>query len=180
MSSAERRARLEADFMQMKNLYGTAVECTSIRGQEPHTEKYKLIVRIRTIVSPAPQYRDVHELTLDLPPSYPVDPPRIVMVTQPVPFHPNWWPQQSGGHWCYGTWSLAEALGQHVVRMIRTLQFDPVITNTKSPANKEANAWYQRHLSDGLFPCDRTRLPDPSRARFVINAPTGPKKFQIG
>jgi ubiquitin-protein ligase len=171
--------RLQTDLQQMKNLAGRVVEWTSLQGREPHVEKYKLIVRVRTIVSPTPTYRDAHELTLELPPAYPLQQPHIVMVTEPVPFHPNWWPRSRGGFWCCGTWSVSEALGDHVIRMIRTLQFDARITKPGSAANDEAKTWYQRHLNEGLFPCDTTPLPDPSRARFVINAPSGPRKFQI-
>jgi ubiquitin-protein ligase len=177
MSAAERMTRLKNDFQQMKNLRGSTISWKALQGQEPYVEKYELTVRVRSIVSSAPDYRDVHVVTVELPPSYPDTHPHIVMVTRPLPFHPNWWPQ---GHWCFGTWSYTEELGHHVIRMIRTLQFDPVISNPKSPANKDANTWYQRHLSSGLFPCDRTQLPDPSRAKFVIDAPTNTKKFQIG
>ena len=57
---------------------------------------------------------------------------------------------------------MSEALGDHVIRMIKTLQFDLDITNENSPANNEANAWYISKKYSGIFPCDKTKLPDPS------------------
>ena len=59
-------------------------------------------------------------------------PPKTVMVSAPQPFHPNWFTSKN---WCFGTWSMSEALGDHVIRMVKTLQFDLDITNEHSPAN---------------------------------------------
>jgi hypothetical protein len=120
-----------------------------------------------------------------MPPTYPFAPPQIVMSTRPQPYHPNWF---ADGRWCFGTWDVSEGLGHHVLRMIRTLQFDPAISNVASPANREAAAWYQENLQRGLFPCDRTSLPDPtvraaSRKEFRIegiqSATTPRKEFRI-
>lgn len=179
MVETDRQKRLRSDFQQMQNLRGQVVDWKSLSGAEPYVDKYEMTVRLRTIISSSPSYRDVHTLTIELPPSYPDQPPHILMVTRPVPFHPNWWPAEKGAHWCYGTWSLTESLGQHVVRMLRTLQFDPVITNPRSPANSDARSWYDGRQSSGIFPCDRTALPDPTRSRFNINPTTSAKKFEI-
>jgi len=45
--------------------------------------------------------------------------------------------------------------------MIKTLQFEPSFTNPDSPANAVASEWFQRNRECGLFPCDRSLLPDP-------------------
>jgi hypothetical protein len=87
------------------------------------------------------------------------------MLTQPQPFHPNWY---TGGRWCSGDWNMSEGLGHHVIRMVRTLQFDRDITNEYSPANREANEWYKQHKNSNRFPCDTQILPDPTKARMVI------------
>lgn len=157
-----RKIRLANDYKQMCNIRGSIISWVVTEGSEPYVEEYKLTVHVRTITgvgSGGPQYRDVSEILVTLPPDYPVRPPKVVMLSSPQPFHPNWWPQKN---WCYGSWSPAEALGDHVIRMVKTLQFDMDITNEYSPANSEANAWYKSKKNSGLFPCDKTRLPDPS------------------
>lgn len=162
-----RRERLIQDNAQMRRLNGRIIQVTSF-GDPP--EKYVLTIRVRTVVGSGPQYRDEHKVRVTLPAAYPTKAPEIVMLTQPQPFHPNWWPH---GLWCYGTWNMAESLGNHVLRMVRTLQFDPEITYPESSANQDARRWYLAHR--GLFPCDRQVLPDPE-------GPAGPvpsKKFVI-
>lgn len=157
-----RRIRLANDYKQMCNIQGNIISWVATKGSAPYVEEYLLTAHVRTIIGVGgrtPQYRDTSEIRVTLPPDYPVKPPKIVMTSSPQPFHPNWWPQKN---WCYGTWSPAEALGDHVIRMIKTLQFDMDITNENSPANPEANTWYISQKSSGLFPCDRTKLPDPS------------------
>jgi hypothetical protein len=83
------------------------------------------------------------------------------MITRPAPFHPNWW---ESGKWCYGTWMPSESLGNFVIRMIKTLQFDQSITNPESPANRDANVWYLSNKYSGWFPCDKQQPPDPTSA----------------
>ncbi|MBM3319810.1 MAG: hypothetical protein FJY73_03935 [Candidatus Eisenbacteria bacterium] len=159
----------------MLNIKGAVVTWHAIGGSPPYLEEYELAVRVRTIIGPGPSYREEHRIGVRLPPSYPVSPPLIVMKSSPQPFHPNWF---ADGRWCCGPWTL-EGLGQHVVRMIRTLQFDPEITNPDSPANREANTWYLEHRERGIFPCDRKGLPDPTQSRFVMQKETLKKTFRM-
>lgn len=56
---------------------------------------------------------------------------------------------------------FSESLGAFVIRMVKSLQFDPDVTNELSPSNAEAKAWYAANKNSGLFPCDRQKLPDP-------------------
>jgi ubiquitin-protein ligase len=169
-----RRERLESDYEEMCNIRGTLVQWVAEGGAPPHVERYRLTVRVRTIIGPAPTYRDVHELQLALPPSYPNGPPEITMLTRPQPFHVNWF---ASGKWCFGSWDKVEPLARHVLRMIRTLQFDSAITNVASPANQEAGAWYSANLRRGLFPTDGQELPDPTKRRLEIIP--GKKRFEI-
>ena len=71
---------------------------------------------------------------------------------------------------------MYEKLGEHVIRMIQTLQYNDEITNEKSLANGEAGSWYVANRGKGLFPCDRTPLPDPTGA---AKRQPQKKKFQI-
>ena len=153
----QRRLRLASDYTEMMNIRGNVIQWEGVEGSPPHVEKYKLIVHVKSIIGPQPLYRDSHTITVTLPPTYPNTAPLTVMTTRPQPYHPNWFVE---GRWCYGTWVISEGLGHHVLRMIRTLQFDEAISNVGSPANKEAAVWYQQHLRS--FPCDRTQLPDPT------------------
>lgn len=157
-----RRVRLASDYKQMCNIQGNVISWVATKGIAPHIEEYKITVNVRTIIgigSDAPQYRDSSVVMVSLPPDYPMKPPKTVMVSSPQPFHPNWYTSKN---WCHGTWMISEALGDYVIRMVKTLQFDSYISNPDSPANSEANSWYKSKQSSGLFPCDRTKLPDPS------------------
>jgi ubiquitin-protein ligase len=171
-----RNQRLKNDHSEMINLRGELISWRILRGAAPFVEEYELTVHVRTIIGDQPSYRDSHQIRLSLPNGYPVAPPEIVMLSRPAPFHPNWW---ESGKWCYGTWT-GESLGRHVIRMIRTLQYDPEITNENSPANRTANNWYQGSRSLGIFPCDNKTLPDPTHKKgtFQIKS-VGNKTFNI-
>lgn len=169
-----RKIRLANDYKQMCNIKGNVISWIPTKGIAPYIEEYKLTINVRTIIgveADTPQYRNSSVVTVTLPPDYPIKPPKTVMVSSPQPFHPNWFMSKN---WCFGTWSMSEALGDHVIRMVKTLQFDIDITNENSPANSEANTWYISKKWSGIFPCDRTRLPDPSTP-----APSGNGGFVI-
>lgn len=172
-----RKIRLANDYKQMCNIQGSVISWVATKGTAPYIEEYKVTINVRTIIglsSNGPRYRDSSVVTVTLPPDYPMKAPKTIMVSSPQPFHPNWFTSKN---WCFGTWAMSEALGDHVIRMVKTLQFDPDITNEYSPANSEANSWYKENKNSGLFPCDRTKLPDPSspnsgrgqeNGRFII------------
>jgi ubiquitin-protein ligase len=170
-----RRIRLQNDYKEMQNISGNIVQWKPVKGESPYTEAYELTIQIRTIISSQPKYRDKHVIYLEIPANYPTVPPQINMRTNPPPFHPNWY---VNGNWCYGTWDVSEGLGHHVIRMIRTLQFDLEITNPNSRANYNAGDWFETNRNRGLFPCDRSVLPDPTKSRFQIKTPPS-KKFNI-
>lgn len=170
-----RKIRLKNDHQEMSNIRGNVVQWKPVKGEPPYVEAYELTVKIRTIISSEPRYRDEHVIYLELPENYPTVAPQINMRTSPPPFHPNWY---SNGNWCYGSWDVSEGLGHHVVRMIRTLQFDLEITNPDSPANASASDWFESNQNKGLFPCDTTVLPDPTKSRFTVKTKT-PPKFNI-
>ena len=172
----QRRIRLANDYREMMNLRGPIVSWNARQGQPPHVEVYELTVNIRSIIGPAPRFRDQHQILITLPATYPHhSAPEIKMISRPVVFHPNWW---NHGGWCYGSsWEVSEGLGHHVIRMLRTLQFNRDITHPGSAANHEAASWYQTHIRE--FPCDSQTLPDPTKSRFRMGADPEPKKFDI-
>lgn len=170
-----RNIRLKHDYKEMCNIRGPIIEWRATSGTPPYVEEYLLTVKVRSIIGQGPNYRDEHVIRLELPGGYPQAPPTAIMVSDPVVFHPNWWADR---RWCYGTWDFSEGLGHYVVRMIRTLQYDPLITNEDSPANASARDWYLANRGRGLFPCDRQTLPDPTKTRFETNVSIR-KKFDI-
>ena len=170
-----RKIRLKNDYSEMLNIKGEVIQWRPLKGETPYVEAYELNVKIRTITGSQPTYRSSHTLYMELPENYPRVAPRINMRTTPPPFHPNWY---SIGNWCFGTWDIAEGLGHHVVRMVRTLQFDLDITNPDSPANRDANQWFLSQRNRGIFPCDSTALPDPTKSRFTVKH-QATRKFEI-
>jgi ubiquitin-protein ligase len=170
-----RSLRLKNDYREMCNIRGAVLSWKAISGQPPFVETYEIEVQVRTIVSPGPSYRSAHKLRVDMPAEYPKKPPVVTMLTAPPPFHPNWY---SSGRWCPGPTPLSEGLGEHIVRMVRTLQFDAEITNPNSAANQEAKDWYIRNLNRGMFPTDNKTLRDPTTSRMADNSGSR-KKFRI-
>ncbi len=166
-----RNRRLANDYQEMLNIQSPIVEWVALVGNAPCVEVYELTVLIRTVVSDVPEFKNEHKLRVTLPENYPQAPPMIEFLGTPA-YHPNWY---KAGRWCFGTWEMSEGLGHHIVRMLRTLQFDPEITNEYSPAHSEANGWYIRFKSSGIFPTDMQTLPDPSRAYQA-----GQKRFSMG
>lgn len=158
-----RRIRLKNDYQQMCNIQGRVISWKPLKGAPPYVEQYEVTINVRTIVgvgNGGPIYRDQSVVILTLPPGYPKQPPKSVMVSLPRPFHPNWY--STSGIWDCGLWSFSEALGEHVVRLVKTLQFDLDYINENSPSNMEASSWYEANKDSGLFPCDRTKLLNPS------------------
>ncbi|MBS9783464.1 MAG: hypothetical protein KGV46_02805 [Pasteurella sp.] len=172
-----RNIRLKNDYKEMQNIKGNVVTWRALSGNAPYVEEYELTVNLRSIIGQGsgnnPEYRDTHVLRVSLPADYPTSPPQIEMITTPYVFHPNFF---TSGRWCYGSWVISEGLGRHVVRMLKTLSYDLDVTNENSPANSSANRWYLEKRNSGLFPCNSTTLPDPTKNRFEPKSVNKPKK----
>lgn len=171
-----RRIRLTTDYKQMCNIQGDIISWVPTKGVPPYVEEYRVTIHVRTITGVSggkPVYRDTSVVTVSLPPNYPREKPKIIMESDPQPFHPNWYTHKL---WCCGMWFTSESLGDHVIRMVKTLQYDLDITNEFSPANVDAKEWYVKNKHSGLFPCDHQKLPDPTTSK---PAPSGQKSFVI-
>ena len=166
-----RKIRLANDYKQMCNIKGDIINWVPVKGVEPYIEEYQLTINIKTVIAggATPQYRQSSVVTVTLPSDYPTSAPVIRMSSLPIVYHPNWW---EDGLWCYGTWFRSEALGDHVIRMVKTLQYDTDITNEDSPANWEASRWYVANGNKGYFPCDKTNLPDPTIDPTAASVPS--------
>ena len=164
-TSRERRA---TDYRELMSMRGSVLDVKPISGTPPYVDAYELTIYVRSIVGPEPTYRSVHKVHLSLPAGYPTsDFPKAVMISRPYPFQTNWY---RNGVWCYGSGShCTEGLGNFVVRLIQTLQFDENLIDTKSAANLDAANWYKKNRNvPGLFPCDTTKLPYPVVGGMII------------
>lgn len=158
----QRKIRLKNDYQQMLNMKGSVLQWTIVKGEAPFVEEYKLVINLKSIISDSQRYREKHEVKVSLPNNYPFSPPMVKMLNPP-PYHPNWY---RDGKWCYGNWQISESLGDHIYRMMRTIQFDPEVTNPNSPANGNASGWWKSKINKGIFPCDNTVLPDPTKRKI--------------
>lgn len=170
-----RNARLKHDHEEMCNIRGPIVQWRAIKGTPPYVEAYELTVSIRSIISPKPDYRDQHVIRIEIPSDYPKTKPLTTMVSSPGVFHPNWYSNKT---WCPGPWDFKEGLGDHVIRMLQTLQYDPDVTNPDSRASLPAGEWYVANRDRNLFPCDRQTLPDPLKPK-TFKIQTAKKTFDI-
>lgn len=170
-----RNLRLKNDYKEMVNIRGSIISWKTIKGVPPYVEEYQITVNVRSIIGEGPAYRDAHIVNVTIPSNYPKAAPDVRMESNPIVYHPNWY---RDGKWCFGTWSMSEGLGHHIVRMIRTLQYDLEITNEHSPANTDANNWFISKKGTGIFPCDKQALPDPTKKKMTT-AFSEKKKFTI-
>ena len=160
MNMAElHKKRIENDYKEMCRLKSSPmVSWVPTKGSAPYIEEYLLTINVRTYSGPN-KVMNSCKVRITLPAQYPTVAPNTVMEGTLV-FHPNWF---TSGRWCCGTYKATESLGNYVVRMIQTLQFDPLVTYPGSPANREASSWYSSHKNDkSLFPSDKQPLPNPN------------------
>jgi ubiquitin-protein ligase len=149
-----RRARLEADYEEMKSIRGNVISWQAY-GVPPH--EYIVSYNIRSYINTS-LTRDEHRIRIILSPSHPFEKP-VVMMHEMVPiFHPHVWPD---GKVCIGGWDYREGLGSFVVKLARLFQYDPDLVDPYSIANYNAADWY--YANPTLFPSDRQILPVPGR-----------------
>ncbi|KAF0248535.1 MAG: Ubiquitin-protein ligase [bacterium] len=168
-----RRARLEADYEEMKSIQGNVISWQAY-GTPPH--EYIVSFNIRSYINTS-LTRDEHRIRIILSPSHPFEKP-VVMMHEMVPiFHPHVWPD---GKVCIGGWDYREGLGSFVVKLARLFQYDPDLVDPYSIANYNAADWY--YANPTLFPSDRQILPVPGRepsssqtfqVKKVIDSPSG-------
>lgn len=174
ISSGGRTKRLEQDLKDMTIL---ARRCPAIKfktldsGNAP--QKYEVSFYLRTIIGVRggrPIYREADKPTkvvIDLS-GYPFGRIKANCITMPQPYHPNWF---EGGGWCQitGNSRVSDTLAELVIRMAKTIQFVPAVTNPGSAANGAAADWWEKNLRrSGYFPCDNTPIPEAFQLKSVI------------
>lgn len=152
---ALRNKRLENEYRELMRINGPIIQIVPL-GSSPY-ETYRVTFNIRTIIGPAPSYREQTVCTLRIPPNYPDGAPSITADTTPYPWHINWF---KNGRWCFGGWNREESLVNYLHRCARTLQFDPDIANELSVANRDAMPfWTANKRNLRVIPSDKQVLP---------------------
>ncbi len=184
---ALRKRRLENEYNELMKLNekSSIIEIIPL-GRAPY-ESYKIIFNIRTIVSPAPTYREKTICTLTIPPNYPKGAPSITANDTPYPWHINWY---QSGRWCLGYWNYEESLVNCLYLCAKTLQFDPEIANPNSIANRDALPFWNANKNNRkVIPCDKQVLPildgpvqiiiQKATPKIIIKAQTEKPKINI-
>ena len=149
------KIRLASGYKEMCRIANSPmVSWKATKGEAPYVEEYLLTINVRTYSGPG-KIINTCKVRISIPANYPQVAP-ITIMEAPIVFHPNWW---SDGRWCCGKYKITESLGNYVVRLIQTLQFDPIVTNPDSAANHDAKKWYLDNKN--LFPSDKQPLPNP-------------------
>ncbi len=148
-ASNPQQRRLQSDYEKVQKLCaesGGTLRILRVSGHPPRS--YVLEYHCPSLVKVKGELvvRDVHQVEINLPSSYPFSQPGARMLS--AVFNPHVFPTNTI---CLGVvWSAAETLDVLVLRIGALLQLDPRVLNPHSPANGEANEWAQRN---------RARLP---------------------
>ena len=133
------------------------------------------------------------KMEICLPSGYPKQNPECKVY--PAPFHPHFKRFTRFGSRGYGMWikphNQDEGLGSLVLRIVRSLQFEPsfIDINETTIGNQEALEWYSYWISffnqnvRSWFPTDKTDLPDTlssSHKRFDFELNGGSSRGQRG
>jgi len=111
-------------------------------------EKFGVLVFVRTISSPKPEYTSSIPLLLSFSPAFPIE-PATIQLDQCQFFHPNF---TDDGYWVDAELRNEESLFEFLMRLVRVLQYKDI--NVKHIANRNAMAWYNSHKNTDLFPTD--------------------------
>ena len=156
---ALRQRRLQNEYDELMKISKNIIKIEPL-GNAPY-ERYRITFFLRTIISPAPAFREKTVCILTIPSGYPDVVPKIAVdsSSMPQPWHPNWY---KSGTWCFGHWTKEESLANYIYRCAKTIQFDEEYTDAKidAAANKEAVPfWNANKGKQGIIPSDIKRLP---------------------
>ncbi len=156
---ALRQRRLQCEYEELRKISGDIIKIEPL-GNAPY-EKYRITFNLRTVISPAPIFRNQTVCILTIPAGYPDVVPKMAVESSsmPQPWHPNWY---KSGTWCFGYWTKEESLANYIYRCAKTIQFDEQFTDAKidAAANKEAVPfWHENKGKLGIIPSDSKRIP---------------------
>ena len=163
-----RNERLAADYREMLTIQDRPyLSWIVTKGELPYAEEYLLNISIRTYAFSMKEGRcavgAINRCTVKVTlwPSYPETAPDIRMLNIPPAFHPHWY---SRGVYCAPSpWRSETPLKDCVTQMLGTLKYDPLLSETESPANFKALDWYRKNRDNpALFPSDMIELTENS------------------
>ncbi len=164
-----REQRLDSDRRKLKELtrISSLISITEEIGT-PLPEKYRVRFTCRGIAridGHKPVYSELHEVSIDLPQTYPARPPRMRWMT-PI-FHPNISP--TGTQVCIAKWYPAKFLDDLCIMLGRMIQYKNY--NPGSCLNRTAAGWIKNHSNLApvdLRPLRQGEVPDRGRDDFEI------------
>ena len=176
-----RKDRLASDYREMLKIQDRPyLSWIVTKGEPPYAEEYLLNVTLRTyalsalsgVLTVGAIRRCV--IRIALWDSYPNAAPHIRMLSMPPVFHPDWY---SKGTYCASEpWRPEISLKDHVMRMLRTIAYDPSLITDASPANYKALDWYQKNCGNtAWFPSDTSALSEnPPEAIAALEKAVSP------
>lgn len=161
ISEKEKRARVKNEYKAMCALpYSPILSWKLAPGcTKDNPTAYLVTYHNPTLVKPGSMVKKQASTTvrINLPDDFPDSSPSVIVVEGDIPWHVNWW---RDGRMCTGNiWSLGMWLYQFVAKVGKVLAFDESVTNTGSPANRDAIPYWESHKRE--FPCGRTDFPHP-------------------
>lgn len=124
-------------------------------------DKYNIVIFVRTIADPTPQYIESVQLTILYSASYPNESPSVRLCKTQL-FHPNF---TGNGMWISNAIQDGETISKYLMRLIRTLQFKEI--DIKNIADRNAMAWYNKHRNGGIFPTDQINYNAKPRISII-------------
>lgn len=181
-SHSQNKTKLIYDFEEMQLLYRKTNRIRfTTKGDPPY--RYYIDMEIDSVVLngwKSLKYDCNLKFSLKLPNGYPGVPPFFeVLKGAQIPFHPHFFCPPVFGSlgffisyikkacWVdYDNHNPDEGLGAFVLRIARSLQYDPNYINANPPSSKIGNSkalnWYQKQLEKNpdMFPIDKVPLPE--------------------
>ena len=153
------KIRIKNDYEQMCRLKTSPmIDWVAVKGTAPYIEEYLLTINVRTYKAQNVTMNQV-KVRIKLDPTYP-DVAPVTKMEGTLVYHPHWF---TDGRFCCGTYVKTQQLGDYVVAMIQSLQYDHALINPRSPANYDAMKWYLDNKNNRtLFPCDKQVPPNPN------------------
>jgi proteasome lid subunit RPN8/RPN11 len=195
----ETMLKQKQDRIEMEKIHNLAPSVFLLLAEDGGSiapDSYNFEVRIRSYIKTTrqgtPIINDRFKLEIKLPKGY-SNRKRPKCKVYPAPFHPHFKRCNSllrGSS--YGVWvdpqNYEENLGILVLRITRSLQFDPKFIDIHSSriGNKEALKWYSQWLSffnnnlNVLFPSDSTTLPEVFPQELVLIESSRSKTLSAG
>ncbi|MBF0344755.1 MAG: hypothetical protein HQL06_11055 [Nitrospirae bacterium] len=165
MASVNRQNKLIDDYNSMlllREKAPTIIEFVTKDTVSPPQE-YEVVMKIKSLIKTGRDIVEHNRFTfhIDLTNRH----PKCYVADAKHPFHPHFTVETfaffNRVQWVdYKPYDPAESLGDFVLRIAHSLQYDPGYINIHKTTNHEAEQWYIKQKANGRrFPIDETELP---------------------